>query len=362
MRATTATRCWGLAFAFGLALPVAIVRGAQSDQSGPTVAGFMRAWQQPLDTAGALEIVHLPTAIVVAGTHGAAMAFSLSDGKPVWKSAETSVLSLAVAGDRLVLGTELKVTALDTKSWQSLWSVALEEPLLKLAGSASGVIATSGAAVMHFAADDGRVVWTRPLVEPPSARPVVGGSQVYLAYGRRLAAWDVATATEQWNIPLVEPISTIVVDRSRLFAAGAPRGFYVVNPRNGWVDWQLQRAQILGAPALDDERVYLASLDNTLLGLDRGSGNRDWRAEIGGRAFSGPTLLRDVLVVPLTSGETVIVNRADGTVTRVPRTTDATTPTLDLFDAFSHSADGSTLLIISTNAAGQRRITALRRQ
>ena len=336
----------------------------------------MTTWQHAIDDSkGSVELTPLRSAIVVSGPQVPAAALAIADGRELWKSPETTPVAPVASGSLLILATGLKVTAIDTSTWRESWTALVKEPVTHLAASESAVIAVSGATVTHWRAIDGQPIWTVTRPEAAAARLIgvgflavltqsalVDQSQVYLSYGRRLEAWDLASHVQNWQLLFDDPVASLVIDKSRLYVSGAPRGLFAIDARSGWVSWPLARTPTIGSPSVDGDRVYVASLDNTVLALDERRGVREWRAELRGRAVTSPRPFKDVLIVPLTSGEFVSVSRADGHVTRLERTADATTPTLDLIEALGASIDGTTLVAVTKNAAGQRLLTALRRQ
>jgi outer membrane protein assembly factor BamB len=360
VRATATTTCCGAAVAIGLLLPVAGARIAQATQRGPEVPGFAVAWRQPIPSTGVVRLAAADSTLLVSGPSIGTRAFAAADGTPRWARPDAIGPPPVLANGFAVVAAGVELVAMEADADRVRWTATFEDPVTQLAASGTTLLVATGDVVTRLQPADGRVAWSLRAPAPVSAAPALSDTHVFAPHGRGVTSWDLTQPTPEWRLEFDHPV-TDVVSRGPLLIRSDPRGFFAVDPRSGWVSWRLQTAQTIGAPAADDARVYVAMLDNTVHGLDRRSGVRRWKAEVGGRPLTGPRLAGDRLVVALTSGVIVTVAIVDGTVERPPDGPGAAGPARDLLEAIAVSPDGRVVFVVTSDAAGGRTLTALRR-
>jgi hypothetical protein len=107
----------------------------------------------------------------------------------------------------------------------------------------------------------------------------------------------------------------------------------------------------IGIPVTDERYVYFAFLDNMIHVFDRGNGRRFFTPSLGALPADGPTLTADGLVVPIVTGEFVLLNPRDRfATTRVSSPRVAELPSTR---AAVVAPDGSTLAMVIASPGGR---------
>ena len=128
-------------------------------------------------------------------------------------------------------------------------------------------------------------IWKHPNPETWVRILHVDAHRLFVAGGdNHLHAIDRVFGTVAWSLPidsaLLEELtfvedSLLVSDQDRVRA---------VNVRTGQTVWEYRAQDTVGAGAVHGNRLYVASLDGVVHGLDLGSGREVWRYEGGDRA------------------------------------------------------------------------------
>ena len=110
--------------------------------------------------------------------------------------------------------------------------------------------------------------------------------------------WRSKPAQPLWERRLSGAAHAILERQDRLYLGSDDNFFYCISANDGRVRWRWRTgADIVGTPVADDRRVYFASLDNVLRGLDLGSGAQRWKRALPVRPNIGPLLAADTLIM-----------------------------------------------------------------
>ena len=129
----------------------------------------------------------------------------------------------------------------------------------------------------------------------------------------RIVALELEQGTPVWEreVPGVpaEPVAT----SDHVYFGASDRRFYCAQGRQ----WRgrlgvAHRRDVLGAPAVDDQRVFFVALDNVVRALDRESGVQKWQHAIRRRAASGPSVVQDVVLLASSSSAEIYAWLAGG--------------------------------------------------
>jgi outer membrane protein assembly factor BamB len=218
----------------------------------------------------------------------------------VW-SVEAGAIHTIVAGDGMLFaaspsGIEGRSAADGTIQWQ-LPLAGISAPLLwdtgwLIAGGESGD-------VVAIRAGDGSVLWRQTLSGAVQIRPSIAAERLYVPLANsRVVALDLFTGATIWETRIGgAPLEILPLD-DRLFLGARDRFFYCLSLRDGRRRWRWPvRADIVGAPVVDESHVYLVSLDNVLRALDRGNGAQRWRRPLPMRPGHGPVRVGEVVIV-----------------------------------------------------------------
>jgi outer membrane protein assembly factor BamB len=232
---------------------------------------------------------------------GRFVAVDLDSGTVRWSRDLSSVNAPAVSGGLVLVAGDELLSALDAKTGEPQWSVAVpggfSAPPL---GDSGWVVAVSADGdVFTIRASDGRVLWTRSLGTPAAERPFIAADGVYFSLSdNRVVALALLTGEPRWERTLPGRPGPLLVLDDRLFVGATDKFFYCLNTRNGKRRWRWRTGgRPAGAAAVDEERVYYVALDNILWALDRGNGVLKWRDLLPVRPAGGPIVLGNVVVV-----------------------------------------------------------------
>lgn len=192
----------------------------------------------------------------------------------------------------------------------------LTETALYVPLSDGGLVAlnpTDWSQIWHFTSDDGKGVWSQPLL--------LDGTMYVSSMNHFLYALDPAevntdqTPVEKWNLDLEGAIaSSPTYANDALYVGSFAHKIFKVSldgsivaefPTNGWV-W--------GAPAVADDMVYVADLAGYIYALrDTGSALEEvWSRKVANGA---------IRMMPLVSGDTLVVGSRDHFVYWIDRQT-----------------------------------------
>jgi outer membrane protein assembly factor BamB len=232
---------------------------------------------------------------------GELVAVSLKDGAVAWTVALPTEVRPAAGGGLVMVAGEAAIHGLDATSGRVRWRTpvdgAFSAPLLWDEGWL--IASFEGGRVAAFRGDNGAPLWVQILASEIRVPPSIAADRVYvpLADGR-IVALDLRTGATAWERRLGGRPAEILALDDRLYAGSGDNFFYCLSVSSGRVQWRWRTGgDIIGAPVVDESRVYFTSLDHLLRALDRNNGAQRWRQPLPVRPLSGPLRLRDVVLV-----------------------------------------------------------------
>ncbi len=246
---------------------------------------------------------------------GTLAAIRLHDGGIAWKVEQATALPPAADGGTVVVAEGAAVTALQAATGARVWSFDLGAAVSTAPLRAAGwlIVGLEGGDLVALEAANGREVWRRALGGPLRIPPTFGGSRLFVPIDDgRLAALDLLTGGLLWEQPLTgHPRRVLPLDA--VFVGTTGNYLYRLSLSSGRVDWRWRTGgDVVGAPVVDEERIYFASLDNMLWALDRDSGVQRWRQVLTRRPQAVPGLLGRLLLVSGVSEEVRTFDRETG--------------------------------------------------
>ena len=230
---------------------------------------------------------------------GEIVAWRLSDRTRAWAVTLPVKGPLASAGDWIIVPTGDSIVALAASTGKQLWSVhvgSLTAPILARDG---WVVVATAEELSALRLADGVKVWGEAFGQI-ERRPTIEGDRLYVpVVDGRLLALDLETGILRWTRHVGGPPTDVLALADRVYL-GAGSSFLCLRTRDGEIQfrWSTIGAPIVGAPAVDAERVYMTAMDNLLRAMDRGSGNGRWKADLGHRPESGPVVIGKTVAVP----------------------------------------------------------------
>jgi outer membrane protein assembly factor BamB len=254
---------------------------------------------------------------VVAGGHvivplqsGHVSARRLTDGTEAWQVELAVTAPLAAADDLVVVSVKGAIRALDAATGREKWTKHAD--LLGTPPVVRGgwVILAAGEVLTALRAADGMEVWSKTIA-PIAQRSAIDGDRLFvpLVDGRMIAV-ELTSGALLWEernlgLNLTEPF----VYGDRVYFGANGKQFVCLKAANGEEESRFQvGAAIVGVGAADESRVYTVSMDNLLRAFDRGTGNLEWKQDIGYRPTGGPILTGSQVAVP---GRTAVIQAYD---------------------------------------------------
>ncbi len=235
-------------------------------------------------------------------------ALALRDGAAAWSIAVADVVAPPATADGLVLlAHPQEVEALaahdGSRRWRAPIDGTIAAPMLSQGGWLLTVTAAGRATMLRAAT--GETLWTQSLGAGTRIQPVAAGRSVYVALqDGRVAALALETGKRLWEAKLPAEGTTLLPVDDRLFVGASNRFFYCLSADRGKTKWRWRTgASIVGATAVDANRVYFVSLDNVLRALSRTGGNQRWKSALPHRPTGGPFLIGETLFVAGISSE-----------------------------------------------------------
>ncbi len=237
-------------------------------------------------------------------------------------SARGHLTMFETAGD-LVIAQESgsNISVLETRSGRMLWTSQLGSRFTKYVGSVrdGDVILTSSAAeLLELGATSGNLVAKSRFKFLVSSPPVlVGNIVIYASDSGKLLAHNRDTGVIAWAYGLDGPINVqpVLVGNRIVSAVSSGGDVIFLDPFTGA---SVGRARISGGvasrPVADTDRLYIASLDQSIYAYDALGGDLAWRVRTEFPIRSQPTLHESVLYISLEGHGLTAFDTIDGSL------------------------------------------------
>ena len=234
---------------------------------------------------------------------GTLLALNLDTGAQVWSRHRPVHGDLIVDNGILIATYEQLLIAFDAPSGRLLWTHRLDQRRITTPTISNGwlVVTLRDTTLVAFRATDGQELWRQQLGLTATANPSISGGRLYIPLesdsGGAVRALDLSTGNYVWEQTLTG-IPGLILALDAIFVGATDNFFYRLRLDDGRVDWYVRTGgDIYGLPAIDEERVYVTSLDNIVRALDRENGAQRWRMPLQGRPESGPIRVENSLVL-----------------------------------------------------------------
>jgi outer membrane protein assembly factor BamB len=248
---------------------------------------------------------------------GHVVARALEDGAEVWRISLAADVGLT-AGDDLVFVAKGDVLhALEQSTGRERWT-AMTGPLAVQPTWRAGWIfaAATNGSIAALRATDGSPVWQQSLGAAVAAPIAIDGDRLFASLAdRQLVSLDIAAnGNVVWKTSLDAVGGQPLAAGERLFLSTVNGGFFSYKQESGRLDWPhtLIRPKVVGCPVADGARVFIATSDNRVVALDRRSGTIQWFVPLAGRPAEQLIVDRQQVILPLASGDIVILAEKDG--------------------------------------------------
>jgi outer membrane protein assembly factor BamB len=270
------------------------------------------------DASSRTGLVPLPDGVLLGNEAGALLRLH-ADGSVVWRAQLGREIAArpAVAGSAVLAGTVAgDLVCVDLATGAERWRLTGQPPVLTalVADEAAVYVLGPDASVRAHAVDTGALRWRRPGYSGPNSAllqtplpPVLGEGTLVLAQGARLFGLSTKDGSERWRAAKGEVVG-LTGDGRSVFLSTRTGGLLRLRPGDGSTVWEVSHA--LGAtsgPSLAGGRVWMGAPPSELLGVRLADGALEWRSPLPSPLTSGVAQLGDVLLVPTSSPEGLLL-------------------------------------------------------
>jgi len=283
------------------------------DHPAPPGLPLAQWWTVPLDGAVRSGPVSDGPRIYIALASGQLTARDAADGHEIWRHNRTVIAPMTSAGELLFVASGDAIEALHGATGKTAWTLARTAPAAPMLAASEWLIATTDTDVIALRAATGEVVW-RHAAGGITLAPALDGERLYTgAEDGRVLALNVKDGSVVWERFFTGGVTAIAAHRGRVYVGAGDKRLYCVDGSKGEDKWNSSiGANALGRMAVDDDRVYLASLNNVVWALDRQSGNQRWHQGMPQRPLFGVQLAGHVVFVSSTSADLQMLYDHDG--------------------------------------------------
>lgn len=127
-------------------------------------------------------------------------------------------------------------------------------------------------------------------------------------FGSELIALNSEDGTEVWRLATKGWVwSGPGLNSERLYVGDLEGTFYAVDRLNGTVIWERTfGSPIADTPFVTEEAIYLTTEEGSVIALDK-NGKTLWTQTVDGKIYALPIPYDDLLLVPITGGDTLLV-------------------------------------------------------
>lgn len=256
------------------------------------------------------------------------VAFSATDGSEQWSVEVENQFThgMTVADGTVVTGMqESTLLAVDVADGPGQWRVQLPDTITGAPAVLDGTVYVAGeqGRVAAYGLADGGLEWERTLSGAPGGAVAAvpqsdGPGHVVVATDDGIWSLDTETGEERWRAD-GSSVSRSVVVNDRVYVS-ANEGLLAFDLADGEEQWRqsVEDGGIVGAPAVDDDRVYAggyvgSASEGWVRAFSADDGDSEWRADVGASVIAPPTVAGGVVYVPDQWGTLHARDATDGT-------------------------------------------------
>ena len=274
--------------------------------------------------------------VFAAGYKGEVVAYNINNGHEIWRAKVKKTPfsgGPAVGNGLVVVGTsEGEVVALGSADGKARWRVRLNGEILAAPAISDRAVAvrTVDGKLRALSPVDGHELWTQEQQVPRlslrgTSRPVIAGDLTLCGFDNgKVIAVNMNDGSLQWEATIAPPHgktelerlddvdSTPHVSGQNVFTVGFQGKVAMLALDTGQVWWQHDASSYRGI-ALDDDALYVASADGSVVALRRRTGAEIWRQKaLLHRGLSAVALTDNAVVTADYQGNVHWLDKATG--------------------------------------------------
>lgn len=336
-------------------------RAPAGDRPQPPGLPLAQWWSVPLDGAVSAGPVSDGARIYVALASAHLTARDAGDGHEIWRQSRTVTAPMATEGGLLFVAASDAIEALHGDTGKTAWTLPRTTPVAPLLAAPGWLIATTASDVIAIRSATGEVVWKQAAGGVKIA-PALDGDRLYAgAEDGRVVALNMSDGSVAWQQFFTGGVTAIAAHRGRVYVGAGDKLLYCLEaPKKGEEKWHYSLGALaLGRMAVDDDRVYVAALNNVIRALDRQNGNQRWQTALRQRPFFGVHLAGHVVFVPTTATDLAMLYDHDGRTSGSLPLPGEGPPTLT--PSIADSADGPVVFTVTGSLTNEWNLTKFAR-
>jgi len=247
---------------------------------------------------------------------GQILALDRETGSNDWLIALASSWAPIVSGGNVYVAGADAIQALRASSGSLVWRTALTAELMTAPAIEGDLIflLTKPDQLLALRVSDGSEVWRRTIdVHSDAPTMVANATGVFLSSGSRLSRYAESDGRLEWIRELSGVLSRPASAGDRVFVGSTDNNFYALDASTGRLAYRSRSGGDVVGAAADDQFVYVASLDNLLRALRRGSGNQIWKRNLSTRTLAPPSTFGGIVLVTGNEPTLTTFDAASGT-------------------------------------------------
>ena len=268
---------------------------------------------------------------------GKLTAVNLENGKVQWSEKTRNEISAGVGiGPNALYAVDYKarLVAFDRENGEQLWRSEVRSEVLIPPVFAGGnvIVKTLDARLIAFDANSGEQIWTYRHTKPGlslrgGSTPVVERNFLFTGFeDGRLIAVDAISGNLLWDVPvgkssgrneiarLTDIDARPIIDGNELFVSAFQRRTMALDIGAGNVIWTRPFSSFQNF-AVDKQALYMIEAKNSIIALNRESGNVIWAIEdLSEVTFTSISVIGSKLLLTDNDGLALILNRSDGEI------------------------------------------------
>lgn len=299
-RVGTTISCRAFAIAALLIVSPPVPVGAAGERPPPPKLPLAQWWSVTLDGPVSAGPAAGGSRVFLALESSSLIARDAADGHELWRQNKSVSAPMVVSDDLLFVAAGGVVEAMHAATGRSAWVLPRVTTVAPLLVDSGVLFAVTDTEVIAVRATSGEVIWRHPAGGVRLA-PAVDRNRLYLgANDGRVLALDARDGTVAWERFFSGGVTAIAAYRGRVYVGAGDKQLHCLkDAKKPSPEWEMRLGALaVGHVAVDDERVYVAALDNVVRALDRESGNQQWHTPLRQRPSSGVSVSGHVVFVP----------------------------------------------------------------
>jgi outer membrane protein assembly factor BamB len=286
------------------ACPHAALAGQRATPAEPRPAPLLpveEAWNVALPAPPAAEGAIDAARAFIPLESGLLVALDRETGQTVWSLELERGSPPVVRNGLLYVAGEGGLRAVDAATGEQRWVAPLDGPLgarMVIGGDVLVTAVETGRVTAHDS-NDGRRLWSHDVERTDSLALALGQDSVIVTAGDRLLRLSVEDGALLWEQRLDGMLSSPLVDGDRVFVGSSAKQLFAVDMGDGRLAWRWRLGGAAVGAAVDaaNDLIVVASRDQLLRGLRRGTGNQVWQRPLTTRLLAPPSAFGHLVLV-----------------------------------------------------------------